>query len=449
MPNLPTKVRVYLAAIVSAAVLLLVWCLRMSLGLSPHSTSYAAIAVVFLVAIALSGRYALRLAPRTTVDIGTTLELGIVLLVPTPTAVWVVFLGNLLGKILSRRKWFEVLFNASSRAIVAFIAVEAYLLAGGRIPVPPQINSPALFLPLLVLIAVHWVLGLMMISGIVSMQTNQPYLPITRQMWQDAALEHVALYLLGILTALTVQENPWTILLLAVPLGVVYISLRNSLRLRQLTRGAVEKMADIIDRRDPYTYGHSQRVASLAERIAQEMRLPWEEIERVKAAARVHDLGKIAMDRTILEKKEALTDEEWRKMKEHPALGAEILQNFPDFQDGTDYVRYHHERWDGRGYPAGLKGEQIPLGARIIAVADSYDAMALARPYRDALPEEKVRAIFVDGAGKQWDPVVVEALFKVLGWDTSPLHVSQGREGRKGSPRSLVMGARRGNAASS
>ncbi len=241
-------------------------------------------------------------------------------------------------------------------------------------------------------------------------------------------MEHVSLYLMGILTALTVQENLWTILLLAVPLGIVYISLQKSLQIRQLTRGAVEKMADIIDRRDPYTYGHSQRVASLAERIAEEMHLSWEETERVKAAARVHDLGKIAMDRTVLEKKEVLSEEEWRKMQEHPSLGAEILQNFPDFRDGTEYVRYHHERWDGRGYPEGLSGEKIPLGARIIAVADSYDAMARARPYRDALPEEKVRSIFVDGAGKQWDPRVVEALFKVLGWDTLPLHVPKRKQ---------------------
>ncbi len=441
MPSLPTNVRIYLTVIVSTAALLLAWCFRATMAPDLHSAFYVATSAIFLVAIALSERYTLRLAPRTMVHTGTTLEIGILLLVPVPAAVWVIFLGTFLSKALSRREWFEVLFNASSHALVAFVAGEAYLWAGGEIPVPPQIDSPGLFFPLLVLIAVHWVLGLMVISGIVSVQTKQPYLPITRQMWEDAAMEHVALYLLGILTALTVQENPWTILLLVVPLGVVYFSLRNSLRLRQLTRGAVEKMADIIDRRDPYTYGHSQRVAAMAERIAQEMRLPWEEIERIKAAARVHDLGKIAMDRTILEKKEVLTDEEWRKMQEHPALGAEILQNFPDFRDGTDYVRYHHERWDGRGYPSGLKGEQIPLGARIIAVADSYDAMARARPYRDALPEEKVRAIFIDGAGKQWDPAVVEALFKVLGWDPAPLHARQDEGKKRGDrTRPLIVG---------
>ena len=448
MPSLPAKVRIYLTVTVSAAALLLVWCFRMAMEQGPRSGSYAVTAIIFLLAIALSGRYTLRLAPRTTVDIGTTLELGILLLVPVPVAVLVVFLGILIGRVLSHRDWFEVLFNASSHAAVAFVAGEAYLWAGGRVPVPSQINSPSLFFPLLVLIAVHWVLGLMVVSGIVSIQTNQPYLPITRQMWEDAAMEHVALYLMGILTALTVQENLWTLFLLVVPLSVVYISLRNSLRLRQLTRGAVEKMADIIDRRDPYTYGHSQRVAALAERIAQEMRLPWEEVERIKAAARVHDLGKIAMDRTVLEKKDILSDEEWRRMQEHPTLGAEILQNFPDFQDGTDYVRYHHERWDGRGYPAGLRGEQIPLGARIIAVADSYDAMSIARPYRVALPEGKVRAIFLDGAGKQWDPAVVEALFRVLEWDTAPLHVSLSKRGKKGQPRPVMVGAGRGNAAS-
>lgn len=426
MPDLSTKASVYLTTVILAAALLLVWCSRLLLGFC--FGSYASTAVVFVVAIALGDHFALRLAPRTAVNIGTTLELGILLLVPVPLATWVVFLGIFLGKMLSHSRWFEVLFNASSHAIAAFVAGEAYMLAGGEIPLPLQIDTLDIFIPLTVLIVVHWIVGLTIVSGIVCLQTNQPYIPVTYQMSKSVAMEHVSLYLMGILTALTVQENLWTILLLAVPLGIVYISLQKSLQIRQLTRGAVEKMADIIDRRDPYTYGHSQRVASLAERIAEEMHLSWEETERVKAAARVHDLGKIAMDRTVLEKKEVLSEEEWRKMQEHPSLGAEILQNFPDFRDGTEYVRYHHERWDGRGYPEGLSGEKIPLGARIIAVADSYDAMARARPYRDALPEEKVRSIFVDGAGKQWDPRVVEALFKVLGWDTLPLHVPKRKQ---------------------
>ena len=427
MPDLPARAKIYLAVVISTAAFLLMWCSRLLLNF-PYNSYAAAIAAVFTAGIALSDHFALRLAPRTAVNIDTTLELGILLLVPVPLATWVVFLGVSLGEILSHRRWFGIPFNASSHAIAAFAAGEAYMLAGGEIPLPVRIDILRFFIPLTVLIVVNWFMELTIVSGIVSLQTNQPYVPITYQMWKDAAQEHVSLYLMGILTALTVQENLWTILLLAVPLGIVYISLQKSLQIRQLTRGAVEKMADIIDRRDPYTYGHSQRVASLAERIAEEMHLSWEEIDRVKAAARVHDLGKIAMDRTVLEKKEILSEEEWRKMQEHPGLGAEILQNFPDFRDGTEYVRYHHERWDGRGYPEGLSGEKIPLGARIIAVADSYDAMARARPYRDALPEEKVRSIFVDGAGKQWDPRVVEALFKVLGWDTLLLHVPKGEQ---------------------
>ncbi|NPA91049.1 MAG: HD-GYP domain-containing protein [Chloroflexi bacterium] len=208
-------------------------------------------------------------------------------------------------------------------------------------------------------------------------------------------------------------------LLTTIPVALVYLSLRNSLRLQVLTRDAVEKMADVIDRRDPYTAGHSIRVADLAARIAIEMGLPWEEVETIRAAARVHDLGKIEIDSIVLNKPGRLDDREWELMRRHPIVGAEIISRFPEFARGADYIRYHHERWDGKGYPYGLKGEEIPLGARIIAVADSYDAMTTDRPYRRALSRDVVVAELKRGAGVQWDPRVVAAFLRVLGEEES------------------------------
>ena len=176
-------------------------------------------------------------------------------------------------------------------------------------------------------------------------------------------------------------------------------------------------MADVIDHRDPYTAGHSIRVSELATRIAQEMGLPWDEVQLIRAAARVHDLGKIEIDGNVLRKPGHFDDREWELMRRHPIVGAEIIARFPEFARGADYIRYHHERWDGQGYPYGLKGEEIPLGARIIAVADSYDAMATDRPYRKALSTDVIRRELARGAGVQWDPEVVAAFFRVMGWD--------------------------------
>ena len=105
-------------------------------------------------------------------------------------------------------------------------------------------------------------------------------------------------------------------------------------------------------------------------------------------------------------------------MRRHPLVGAEIISRFPEFARGADYIRYHHERWDGKGYPYGLRGEEIPLGARIIAVADSYDAMTTDRPYRRALSRDVVMAELKRGAGVQWDPDVVAAFLRILGDET-------------------------------
>ncbi|HIQ04728.1 MAG TPA: HD-GYP domain-containing protein [Anaerolineae bacterium] len=224
----------------------------------------------------------------------------------------------------------------------------------------------------------------------------------------------MALILLGLVTAITVNLYPWTIGLTVISIAMVYISLRNSLRMSQLTREAVESLADVIDRRDPYTFGHSQRVAEITQQLASTMGLSWEQVLQISAAARVHDLGKIEIDASILRKPGKLNGEEWELMRRHPIAGSEIASKFPDFSVGTSFIRHHHERWDGHGYPDGLQGTSIPLGARIIAVADAYDAMASDRPYRRALTQDVIERELERGAGRQWDPDVVDAMLRLL-----------------------------------
>jgi HD-GYP domain-containing protein (c-di-GMP phosphodiesterase class II) len=150
-------------------------------------------------------------------------------------------------------------------------------------------------------------------------------------------------------------------------------------------------------------------VAEHAVRIARQLRLPDREVELVRLAARVHDLGKIAVPDEVLHKHGRLTDEEFALMKKHPATGADILSKFPEYKQGRELVLSHHERIDGRGYPRGLMGEAIPLGARIIAIADSWDAMTSDRPYREALDQHVAMAELVRGRGTQWDSAVVTA----------------------------------------
>jgi len=166
--------------------------------------------------------------------------------------------------------------------------------------------------------------------------------------------------------------------------------------------------------KDAYTSGHSERVTEYAVLLSKEVNLPSEEIEHIRQAAILHDIGKIGISETILTKKGRLTDEEFATIKLHPSIGDSIVEPMALHPGVRAGIRNHHERWDGRGYPDGLGGEKIPLSARIIAIADSYDAMTSNRPYRDAMSMEKVYGEFIRCAGSQFDPELAEVFVKML-----------------------------------
>ncbi len=168
--------------------------------------------------------------------------------------------------------------------------------------------------------------------------------------------------------------------------------------------GTLEALTSAIDAKDPYTCGHSQRVSELSVRLARLAGLSATECETVRISGLVHDLGKIGVPEQVLLKTSRLTDEEFGLIKLHPEIGHRILRGIPMFDEALPGVLHHHERWDGRGYPIGLAGEDIPLIARIIGVADAFDAMSSSRTYRAAMPRHKVLSEIRDNAGAQFDP---------------------------------------------
>jgi HD-GYP domain-containing protein (c-di-GMP phosphodiesterase class II) len=166
-------------------------------------------------------------------------------------------------------------------------------------------------------------------------------------------------------------------------------------------------LTEAIESRDPYTGGHCRRLAEHAGVVARQLALPQREIEIVRLGAALHDMGKIVVPDSILKKPDKLTPEEYTIIKQHCYSGGQICKRVGFLMDAYPIVYHHHERWDGKGYPDALKGERIPLGARIVAVIDAYDAMTTDRPYRSAMPYEAAAEILKDGAGRQWDPTVV------------------------------------------
>ncbi len=176
----------------------------------------------------------------------------------------------------------------------------------------------------------------------------------------------------------------------------------------------VTSLAGAIDAKDPYTKGHSTSVSRYAEALARAVNLPEHEVERIKIGAMLHDVGKIGIPESVLKKPGKLTDEEWEIMKQHPLIGAEkVLAPNEALRDLIPIVKYHHERLDGNGYPEHLKGNQIPLAARIVSIADAYHALVSDRPYRKGMPIEKACAILREGAGIQWDSDLVRQFISI------------------------------------
>jgi putative nucleotidyltransferase with HDIG domain len=182
----------------------------------------------------------------------------------------------------------------------------------------------------------------------------------------------------------------------------------------ELLDGIVGALTSAIDAKDPYTCGHSDRVARIAARLAEELHCEQQTVHTVYLAGLLHDIGKIGVEDSVLRKPGKLSPEEYEHIKSHVEIGHHILHDLNKLKDVLPMVLHHHEAWNGGGYPQHLDCQNIPLAARILSVADAFDAMSSDRPYRCRLSEEKIIQILRDGAGKQWDPEVVTAFFQAL-----------------------------------
>jgi putative two-component system response regulator len=176
----------------------------------------------------------------------------------------------------------------------------------------------------------------------------------------------------------------------------------------------VKVLANAIEGRDRYTRGHVDRVTRYATWMAEELRWPDHQIKTLKFGCRLHDIGKIIIPDHILNKKGRLTEDEWQLMRQHPIAGQKILHNIKHLEETQPYILYHHERWDGSGYPEGLKGREIPLEARLLAIADIYDALTTERSYHPARPHQEVLKYIRMTAGKEVDPDLAEVFLKVM-----------------------------------
>lgn len=192
-------------------------------------------------------------------------------------------------------------------------------------------------------------------------------------------------------------------------------------KLERISMQIVKALSGAVDAKDTYTNGHSLRVAEYSKEIARRAGLSSEMQDDIYMMGLLHDVGKIGVPDAIINKPAHLTESEFTIIKNHPVMGARILKNIKDFPKLITGARWHHERYDGKGYPDGIAGEEIPLEARIIAVADAYDAMTSRRSYHDVLPHDVVRSEIEKGKGTQFDPVMTEIALSMMDEDTDYL----------------------------
>jgi putative nucleotidyltransferase with HDIG domain len=306
------------------------------------------------------------------------------------------------------------IFNTSQMILSAAAAGVAFVVFGGE----PNLTSLSIkesFPPFLVAIIAYFAVNTGAVSYVVAAAEEKPVAETWRQMAGGLIAFDIVMSLLAFLVALMyVWAGPQFLPFAVIPLFGLRYSYGVNYELKQLNTDLLRLLIKTIEAQDPYTSGHSIRVAETARLVARAMGISTQQVRRIETAALLHDIGKIdVVYLEILRQKGPLTPDQRELIRAHPERGVDILRSIRSLHpEVLDCVRHHHERWDGDGYSSGLAGSEIPVGARIIMIGDTVDAMTTARPYRDPLPMSVVKEELIKHRGGQFDPRIVDLLVK-------------------------------------
>ncbi|TYP57825.1 HD-GYP domain-containing protein [Thermosediminibacter litoriperuensis] len=371
--------------------------------------------IIFTILALLAETLSVRLVNDAEVTVGFAVFIGSILVLGYEVSIWVAFMSELLCEIRHRipyHTFFKKITNIGLYIVMVGGSGLIYERLGG---VPGYINLQQNLFGFLALILTYFLInvGLLTIGLSILYKKSIKYIFSTTFKW--ALPNYIALAPLGILLAIIyINIGALGLLLFLIPLLVARHSFKLYMEMKKVYLETIQALATAIEAKDPYTRGHSERVARLAVAIAEELKMDSDFISNLQYAALLHDIGKIGIPEEILNKPCKLSEDEFSKIKTHPALGASIVKNVDFLAQASSFIMYHHERMDGSGYPVGLKGEEIPLGAEIIAVADVFDALTTDRPYRKAWRLEDALDELERSSGVQFRPAVIKALKKVL-----------------------------------
>lgn len=418
----PYAFRLYLAIVVLGAVALVALAFR-----DPGAPQWLPMAVVFAFLV-LSEWSSVQLpgggygTPSTILDLPALIILG-----PFYAALLDVTSTLLVQGVLRRKAPVRVAHNAAIFTLTYFAAGAAFVAAGGTygaMRLPDDIGA------LLIAGLVYFACNSVFVSTVIGLTAGPSPLRVWQRNFLAGMLHHLSFIALGALVAVTYfGVGVWGLVLCAIPYMVARHSFRLYMEIRSDLKDFVRALSEVLEEVDPYTRHHSVRVSEYAVRIARGMKLREREVEEIEYAALVHDLGKIGpQHQRILQKPAPLTFEEQRTLRSHPGAGADIVQRVRALRRSAEIIRSHHERPDGRGYPLGLRSDDVPVGSLILNVADAFDAMTSDRPYRRALSVEAALRELSRGAGSQFDAEVVECLLRLHEQGRFPLIPSPSSE---------------------
>ena len=367
--------------------------------------------VVFMAANVLANFFPIRLRELEFTVSGVSL-VGALMLFPEPIPVVLAVVPSVAADVWARKEWHRTLANGCGEATTVVVA-QAFFVASVHDSIW-DLNAVEDLLALGVLVVSYYVFSALPPTLMVALARRRPILHILSENLQPIYMDFFGTVMFGVLTGFVWHFQPKLALVLFALGVVIYSAFQLTTRLTHETEVALKTIVDVVDERDEYTFNHSLLVAHYCRLIAERMGADPGQVRLIETAAYLHDIGKIGIDDQSLQKPAPLSAEEYERMKRHPEIGARIVGSFSQFRAGAEIVLAHQEHYDGGGYPRGLRGDEIPLGARIIAVADAYVAMTTDRPYRNAIPQEEALAELRKGIGIQFDPLVCATFIKLV-----------------------------------
>jgi len=308
------------------------------------------------------------------------------------------------------------MFNGAMFALAAYCAGSAYIATTGQVGVPASDSFPAIIIPFAVAAATLGVLNYLLLTGVLWFTRAEGPSPTRfgRRLFAPL-IPDMGYAIFGLLiAALWRVVGPFSAVLVLVPLFVARWAVAQYVAQQEAHEATMAALCQAVETKDFYTRGHSERVSKASLMIAREIGFRPARLEAIRHAGMLHDIGKLGVPTLVLQKPGALTEEEYAAIQLHPMRGLEIVREIGFLDEALAGIMHHHERMDGKGYPLGLAGDEIPEFARVIGVADAFDCMTSTRSYRGAKPVEVAIAELRNGAGSQFDPVMVDAFIAAL-----------------------------------